>query len=128
MTINAGKSNVVHFRLPSMERSKYIFKCGDMNIELTNNRAIYGNLENKINTLYWPVEDSIPKNNDMFSFKYSRNKVAPTQFCLMAFVHSFLKKWWVESDFKAPNLRFHYGSKVPTVTITVFITTLEQNR
>ena len=26
--------------------------------------AIYGNLENKINTLYWPVENSIPKNND----------------------------------------------------------------
>ena len=27
-------------------------------------RAIYGNLENKINTLYWPVENFIPKNND----------------------------------------------------------------
>jgi hypothetical protein len=27
-------------------------------------RAIYGNLENKSNTLYWPVENSIPKNND----------------------------------------------------------------
>ena len=52
-------------------------------------RAIYGNLENKINTLYWPVEYSIPKNNDrrqshiwksrvtnVFFFKYSRNKVA----------------------------------------------------
>jgi hypothetical protein len=28
-------------------------------------RAIYGNLENKIDTLYWPVENSIPKNNDI---------------------------------------------------------------
>jgi hypothetical protein len=27
-------------------------------------RAIYENLENKIKTLYWPVENSIPKNND----------------------------------------------------------------
>ena len=27
-------------------------------------RVIYGNLENKINTLYWPVENSIHKNND----------------------------------------------------------------
>jgi hypothetical protein len=27
-------------------------------------RAIYENLENKINTLYWPVEISIPKNKD----------------------------------------------------------------
>jgi hypothetical protein len=27
-------------------------------------RAIDGNLENKINTLYWPVENSIHKNND----------------------------------------------------------------
>ena len=27
-------------------------------------RAIYGNLENKINTLYFPVENSIHKNND----------------------------------------------------------------
>jgi hypothetical protein len=35
-------------------------------------------------------------------------------------VQAFLKKWWVESDFKAPNLRYHYGSKVPVVTITVF--------
>ena len=26
-------------------------------------RAIYGNLENKINTLYLPGENSIPKNN-----------------------------------------------------------------
>ena len=25
---------------------------------------MYGNLENKMNTLYWPVENSIPKNND----------------------------------------------------------------
>jgi hypothetical protein len=24
-------------------------------------RVIYGNLENKINSLYWPVENSIPK-------------------------------------------------------------------
>jgi hypothetical protein len=30
-------------------------------------------------------------------------------------VQAFLKKWWVESDFKAPN-----GSKVPAVTVTVF--------
>ena len=27
-------------------------------------RAIYGNLENNINALYWPVENSIPKNSD----------------------------------------------------------------
>jgi hypothetical protein len=25
-------------------------------------------------------------------------------------VQAFLKKWWVESDFKAPNLRSNYGS------------------
>jgi hypothetical protein len=31
-------------------------------------RAIYGNLENKINTLYWPVENSIPKNNDVYIY------------------------------------------------------------
>ena len=38
------------------------------NIILKNNdegRAIYGNLENKIDTLYWPVNNSIPKNNDI---------------------------------------------------------------
>jgi hypothetical protein len=34
------------------------------------------------------------------------------------FVKAFLKKWWVESDFKAPNMPFHYGSKFPAVTIT----------
>jgi hypothetical protein len=39
-------------------------------------------------------------------------------------VQAFLKKWWVESDFKAPT--FHYGSKFPAVTITVFTTILEQ--
>jgi hypothetical protein len=27
-------------------------------------RAIFGNLENKINTLYWSVENAIPKNSD----------------------------------------------------------------
>jgi hypothetical protein len=35
-------------------------------------------------------------------------------------VQAFLKKWWVESDFKAPTSRSHYGSKVPAVTVTVF--------
>ena len=43
-------------------------------------------------------------------------------------VQAFLKKWWVESGCKAPNPPFHYGSKFPAVTITVFITILEQNR
>jgi hypothetical protein len=42
-------------------------------------------------------------------------------------VQAFLKKWLVESDFKAPTSPFHHGSKVPAVTITVFITILEQN-
>jgi hypothetical protein len=35
-------------------------------------------------------------------------------------VQAFLKKWWVESDFKAPNLPFRYGSKFLAVTMTVF--------
>jgi hypothetical protein len=39
---------------------------------------------------------------------------------------AFPKKWWVESDFTAPNSRFHYGSKVPAVTITAFITILKR--
>jgi hypothetical protein len=44
-------------------------------------------------------------------------------------VQAFLKKWWVESDFKAPNLPLSLRLKViPAVTITVFITVLEQNR
>ena len=30
---------------------------------------VYGNPENKINTLYWPVENSIHKNNDRSSTK-----------------------------------------------------------
>jgi hypothetical protein len=38
-------------------------------------RDLYGNLENKINTLYWPVENSIPTNNDQFDFDAVRNKV-----------------------------------------------------
>jgi hypothetical protein len=33
---------------------------------------------------------------------------------------SMLKKWWVESDFKAPNLPLSLRSKVPPVTVTVF--------
>jgi hypothetical protein len=34
-------------------------------VEITiEGRAIYGNLVNKINTLYWPVGHSIHKNND----------------------------------------------------------------
>jgi hypothetical protein len=35
-------------------------------------------------------------------------------------IQAFLKKWWVESDFKAPNLPLSLRSKVPAVTITVF--------
>ena len=43
-------------------------------------------------------------------------------------VQAFLKKWWVESYLKRQTSRFHYGSKFPAVTITVFTTILEQNR
>ena len=42
-------------------------------------------------------------------------------------VQAFLKKWWVESDCKAPNLPLSLRLKVSVVTITVFITILEQN-
>jgi len=36
-------------------------------------------------------------------------------------VQAFPKKWWVESDFLRHNTsRFHYGQKVPVVTITAF--------
>ena len=40
--------------------------CLDKIIPKNNDRyrAIYGNLENKIDTLYWSVEISIHKNND----------------------------------------------------------------
>jgi hypothetical protein len=42
-------------------------------------------------------------------------------------VQAFLKKWWVESDFKAPNLPLSLRLKGSgAVTITVFITILEQ--
>jgi hypothetical protein len=37
---------------------------GENNPPRVDKSVIYGNLENKINTLYWPVENSIPKNND----------------------------------------------------------------
>jgi hypothetical protein len=37
-------------------------------------------------------------------------------------VQAFLKKWWVESDFKAPKLPLSLQLKVPAVTTTVFIT------
>jgi hypothetical protein len=43
-------------------------------------------------------------------------------------VQAFLKKWWVESVLKRQTSCFHYGSKFPAVTITVFITIVEQNR
>ena len=35
-------------------------------------------------------------------------------------VQAFLKKWWVESDFKVPHLPLSLRSKVPVVTVTVF--------
>ena len=40
-------------------------------------RAIYGNLENKINTLCWPVENSIPKN------KRCRRKITEGQWAVL---------------------------------------------
>jgi hypothetical protein len=35
-------------------------------------------------------------------------------------VQACLKKWWIESDFKAPNPPLSLRSKFPAVTITVF--------
>ena len=46
----------------------------------------------------------------------------------LTWVQAFLKKWWVESDFKAPIPPLSLRSKVPAVAIRVFITILEQNR
>ena len=51
-------------------------------------RAIYGNLENKINTLYWPVENSIPKNNDRrcAGTKRCRGKITEGHWAVLNFV------------------------------------------
>jgi hypothetical protein len=35
-------------------------------------------------------------------------------------VQAFLKKWWVESDFKVPNLPLSLRFKGTAVTVTVF--------
>ena len=43
-------------------------------------------------------------------------------------VQAFLKKWRLNQILKRQTSRFHYGSKFPAVTITVFITIMEQNR
>jgi hypothetical protein len=43
-------------------------------------------------------------------------------------VQAFPKKWWVESDFTAPNLPLPLRLKVPIVTITAFLTILGQIR
>jgi hypothetical protein len=58
----------------------------------------------------------------VFSSKNCENRNDPD------LVQTFLKKWWVESDFKHQTSPFQYGSKFPAVTIIVFITILEQNR
>ena len=42
--------------------------------------------------------------------------------------HKYIKKWWVESDIKSPNLPLSLRLKGSAVTITLFITILEQNR
>ena len=39
-------------------------------------RDLYGNLENKINTLYWPVENSIPTNTINLTLTLSEIKYA----------------------------------------------------
>ena len=51
-------------------------------------RAIYGNLENKINTLYWPVENSIPTNNDRrcAGTKRCRRKITEGHWAVLNFV------------------------------------------
>jgi len=55
-------------------------------------RAIYGNLENKINTLYWPVENSISKNKPMQTIdkravtKRCRRKISEAQWAVFNFV------------------------------------------
>jgi hypothetical protein len=55
-------------------------------------RAIYGNLENKINTLYWPVENSIPKNNDRRCAvtKRCKRKITECQWAVLNLVLSSL--------------------------------------
>jgi hypothetical protein len=57
--MDSGKDNVnlsnfliyIYIYINNEDRSKNVI-------------AIYENLENKINMFYWPVENSIPKNND----------------------------------------------------------------
>ena len=60
-------------------------------IELRKQRAIYGNLENKINTLYWPEEKSIHRNNmetidKRAVTKRCRRKITEGQWAVINFV------------------------------------------
>jgi hypothetical protein len=53
-------------------------------------RAMYGNLENKINMLCWPVENSIAKNNDRTIRRQTIDKRAVTleHFCMMLLTYN----------------------------------------
>lgn len=42
MTINAYKTKIMHFRGPSVERSKYVFTCCQVNIEYTDRYRYLG--------------------------------------------------------------------------------------
>jgi hypothetical protein len=60
-------------------------------IELRKQRAIYGNLENKINTLYWPEENPIHRNNmetidKRTVTKRCRRKITEGQWAVLNFV------------------------------------------
>jgi hypothetical protein len=70
----SGKREITSIKIIQTKETTFIVRCC---IYLTTydwiksflkitieGRAIYGNLENKINTLYRPVENSIHKNND----------------------------------------------------------------
>ena len=54
----------------------------------------------------------------------NRQKQSTTENCEnrndLDLVQTFLKKWWVESDFKAPNLPLSLRFKGSALTITVF--------
>ena len=42
MCINIGKSNIVHFRPDSLQRSEYIFKCGESVVQYANSYLYLG--------------------------------------------------------------------------------------
>ena len=91
-------------------------------------KNILGYIHGEVRMLSTGIEICENDIKSIYTDKISQQQENCENVMTLTWYRHFLRNGGLNQILKRQSSRFHYGSKVPAITISVFITILEQNR